>query len=88
MTKTEKQRHVMMDVEERCNVVMMMMLQPVRFEAMGTMERAAAKAVCRGSAIRLTARRGAYRALSRMPGELCAAQRRLWMIVTARERTR
>ena len=80
----------MMDVEEECNVVMMMimMLQPVRFEAMGTMERAAAKAVCCGSAIRLTARRGAYRELSSMPGELCAAQRRLSMILTERERTR
>ena len=38
MTKSEKQRHVMMDVEEKCNVVVMM-LQPVRSEAMVTVER-------------------------------------------------
>ena len=38
MRKNEKQRHVMMDVEEECHVVVMM-LQPFRSEAMDTVER-------------------------------------------------
>ena len=38
MTMNEKQRHVMMDVGEESDVVVMI-VQPVRSEAMGTVER-------------------------------------------------